>query len=344
MKLVLVLFTLCFAVHDAQVAIGLFTINDVSPKNSSFSGKIQELLTAHFGSTPKVTLLFHGNNLFATMSVLDQVHATIIQGNLSTWATTPNSQLDGAITSACTSSFSVNCNTPRFTSCSTIGTSAGTQNCPSSLDISFVSSSIVEAARVKSFFSSIVRTDPANVLVFASNQLVIHNVNPSDALVSIVNGLRSPSLLTLLEISQLKVAGVAVYLVAEGRKKVVDGELSACTAKLWWLIFLLLLLPVTVIFGKWCYLHGKESGREKIASGEIPVHFAQPPPQQQHPQQQQQQNVWRQDMEHPQRYQNPTQYNDEQMQFYQQQYAQQQQQQYYQQQQQLRRSAEGSQQ
>jgi hypothetical protein len=88
----------------------------------------------------------------------------------------------------------------------------------------------------------------------------IPTLNPAATLAAFVLKTRSASQLSMLSISLVQVFGVTVFTVGDLSVKTTSGSMSECVGRQWYLLFLILLAPVSYIVIRWCYNRGKIRG------------------------------------------------------------------------------------
>ena len=88
------------------------------------------------------------------------------------------------------------------------------------------------------------------------------NYDPYFILDSILSGVHRPSRLSFLRITSIEVDGVVVYTSGSTEQDSYDGTFDECAKRLWYLLFLILLVPLTYIVASKCYRRGKLRGKE----------------------------------------------------------------------------------
>ena len=88
------------------------------------------------------------------------------------------------------------------------------------------------------------------------------NYDPYFILDSILSGVHRPSRLSFFGITSIEVDGVVVYTSGSTEQDSYDGTFDECAKRLWYLLFLILLVPLTYIVASKCYRRGKLRGKE----------------------------------------------------------------------------------
>lgn len=88
----------------------------------------------------------------------------------------------------------------------------------------------------------------------------IPTLTPAVTLANLLLKARSASQLSLLSISLVQVHGVTVFTVGDLSQRTTTGSMSECVGRQWYLLFLILLAPVSYIVIRWCYSRGKLRG------------------------------------------------------------------------------------
>lgn len=87
------------------------------------------------------------------------------------------------------------------------------------------------------------------------------NADPYQALQGILSGVYRPSRLSFFGITSVEVGSVVMFTTGSTEQDSFDGTFEECARRLWYLLFLILLVPLTYIVASKCYRRGKARGK-----------------------------------------------------------------------------------
>lgn len=277
-----------------------FTVTDefesaVSDAVNVAAGSSVPITTTVYSVPPHLVLLSNAWSTGTTADVESEIHS--LGETFASWRETTGGSVYSSLNELCLSNIGRQPAVIDVTdSCSYYDDSVvpdALSACNRSLSLTFLSPQIASpnATRLREVLCSILDTDcglitcsttgseavttyqatlsPNEVLtpimtVYTVMTCSIQAENRNRALVTVVNYASSASALSSQQISYIRAGGIQVYYEGQEPRLTFVGTTSQCLPHYWYLIFLIILVPLILIVGQRIYLWGRRSGKKSI--------------------------------------------------------------------------------
>lgn len=288
-----------------RTAIGEFSIDGVVllPADATegnvqvFKNFVSQALAAATGVAPQsvtVTISSWGLTVVfvffvdSASAAASGIAAANLRANISTWSQSPPSTLSVSLRDAVFSSFGKTALLPQFSpNCGFATSAVPLWTTPSPGDTGMYSvvcdttfsvvlsygNQLTGASLNAKVCSALGWTNCSKILllgigtaagIFQGNLQFI-DVDPSDAIVQLMQRATQPSQLTTLDVQGVTINGVVAFTTTSATESTSrKGTGSECLGQMWWLVFFLLLIPMCALMIKHAYQRGRRKGIQQV--------------------------------------------------------------------------------